>query len=185
MEDPDPRFFIRWGVGASVVALALAFVAAWSIGPCPPIEARGVLNVSRDVAWNTLKDLPKWGTWSKVFKVEGLNSNDPEPGQSFRIQCTWHDGSVDWSDERITQVTSNEKLCWEFTALPSVLLNTDRCIVLSSKSDDTTNILNYLTFRGVLGPIVYFLMSNKVKLGFEHFNEDFAKHLVSKSQPQN
>ena len=174
-----PPFFYSLGVGASLVALALAFAAAWSIGPCPPIEARGVLNVSRDVAWITLKDLPEWGKWSRVFKIEGIKSNDPEPGEIFHIQSTWHDGSVNNSDERITQVISNEKICWEFTALPSVLLSTDRCIVLSSNANDATYILNYLTFRGVLGPIVYFIMSNKIKLGFEYFNEDLAKYLIT------
>jgi len=169
----------------------MALVAAGlTLLPAPaPIEAvHAVPHLGQAEVWRPLRAMGLWHEWTDTFRVdvpvvgnsEQERAGVPVEGSLLSIRTFWRPHGLGAllpstaSPERLTVADeASFRMCWRVEMLPAVLLDTDRCFVLT-KLATGTEVVNRIQFLGLLGPVVHAIMGGAVHANFEAFNSHLA-----------
>ena len=177
----------KFGAFFCVLAYPISIRATIS----PALNVTGGIAAPRAQVWPLVRDLDSWNTFTRAFSPELVGGRSVvEVGQDILFTTDFGIFSSQTID-RIYDIVENERICWSLRAilvgqwevvLPSKVLRTNgRCIELfdGSSGETETIINNWITYDGILWPMIVLFTGAQLEKLFEEFNNDLAGKFLS------
>lgn len=135
-----------------------------------------VINARPQQVWAVLADFTKYGEWNPfVRSFKGV----PVVGGKVSITLHQPGGKPMTFTPTILQFNKDTELKWLGTLLMPYIFDGEHTFKLQDNGDDTTTLLQYEHFRGILVPMLKNMLDKQSLEGFKQMNEALKKRVES------
>ena len=144
--------------------------------------------------WPTVKAMDRWHRFQDIFKVELVHRSfdEPEPivevGQEIHITTDFPLTEQETLEE-YNEIITDRKICWTLKGYivfyiltvpsPPDILRTARCIELFDNGSGGTELHNWISYAGIMCPVVITATGSTTEHLFNDFDEALLQFLTS------
>lgn len=134
-----------------------------------------VIPAPPEAVWKVLVDTDAWPTWNPL-----LTSMDGALAVGSKVSLVIDlDGKRSTLKPMILNVDEQSYLRWKGSLPIPGLFSGEHAFELTATGDQSTILKHYEHFKGLLVPIVWPSMENKLRAGFESMNMALRDHVMS------